>query len=43
MIFAACVVPIGKLFEKIRLAATAECPLSREQRKTFARFEFFRF
>jgi hypothetical protein len=44
------VVPIGKLFEKIRLAArlavgnvvTAECPLSGEQRKTFAQFEFFR-
>jgi hypothetical protein len=39
------VVPIGKLFEKntaVGNVVTAECPLSGEQRKTFARFEFFR-
>jgi hypothetical protein len=50
MIFAACVVPIGKLFEKNTAGrqvgsgqgSTAECLLLGEQRKTFARFEFFR-
>jgi hypothetical protein len=45
------VVPIGKLFEKkygwppawqVGNVVTAECPLSSEQRKTYARFEFFR-
>jgi hypothetical protein len=51
MIFGVRVVPVGKLFETNTAGrqvgsgqcSTAECPLLGEQRKTFARFEFFRF